>query len=132
MADPEDGSRVGRAGRGAVRGRMAEGAVRLLATKGVEGTSFAEVLEATDSPRGSVYYHFPGGKPELLHAALDLASERGLAVMDATRGQPVVSVVERFLAVWRALLDRSHLSAGCAVVAVTVAAADDDLLDHAG
>ena len=43
-----------------------QGAVRLLATKGVEGTSFAEVLEATDSPRGSVYHHFPGGKPELL------------------------------------------------------------------
>ena len=64
---------------------MVEGAVRLLATRGVEGTSFAEVLEATGSPRGSVYHHFPGGKPELLHAALDLASERGLAAMEATR-----------------------------------------------
>ena len=67
---------------------MVEGAVRLLATKGVEGTSFAEVLDATGSPRGSVYHHFPGGKPELLHAALDLASERGFAAMEATRGQP--------------------------------------------
>src|ERR1700684_300010 len=105
MADPEDGSRVGRAGRGAVRGRMAEGAVRLLATKGVEGTSFAEVLEATDSPRGSVYHHFPGGKPELLHAALDLASERGLEAMEATRGQPSAVVIEHFLALWRGLLD---------------------------
>ena len=75
--------------------------MRLLATKGVEGTSFAEVLEATDSPRGSVYHHFPGGKPELLHAALDLASERGLAAMEATRGQPLAVVIERFLALWR-------------------------------
>jgi AcrR family transcriptional regulator len=111
---------------------MVEGAVRLLATKGVEGTSFAEVLEATDSPRGSVYHHFPGGKPELLHAALDVASERGLAAMEATRGQPAAVVIERFLALWRALLDYSRLTAGCAVVAVTVAADDDDLLDHAG
>jgi AcrR family transcriptional regulator len=111
---------------------MVEGAVRLLATKGVEGTSFAEVLEATDSPRGSVYHHFPGGKPELLHAALDLASERGLAAMEATRGQPAAVVIERFLALWRGLLDYSRLTAGCAVVAVTVAANDDDLLDHAG
>src|SRR6202167_6290678 len=87
MAENEDGSSVGRAPRGAVRSRMVEGAVRLLATKGVEGTSFAEVLEATDSPRGSVYHHFPGGKPELLHAALDLASERGLAAMEATRSE---------------------------------------------
>ena len=118
MAEPEDTSRVGRAPRGVVRSRMVEGAVRLLATKGVEGTSFAEVLEATDSPRGSVYHHFPGGKPELLHAALDLASERGLAAMEATRGQPGTVVIERFLALWRGLLDYSRLTAGCAVVAV--------------
>jgi AcrR family transcriptional regulator len=111
---------------------MVEGAVRLLATRGVEGTSFAEVLEATDSPRGSVYHHFPGGKPELLHAALDLASERGLKAMEATRGQPSTVVIEGFLALWRGLLDYSQLSAGCAVVAVTVAANDDELLDHAG
>jgi AcrR family transcriptional regulator len=111
---------------------MVEGAVRLLATRGVEGTSFAEVLEATDSPRGSVYHHFPGGKPELLHAALDLASERGLKAMEATRGQPSTVVIERFLALWRTLLERSELTAGCAVVAVTVATNDDDLLHHAG
>jgi TetR/AcrR family transcriptional repressor of lmrAB and yxaGH operons len=111
---------------------MVEGALRLLATKGVEGTSFAEVLEATGSPRGSLYHHFPGGKSELLHAALDLASERGLAAMEATRGQPPEVVIEQFLALWRFLLDRSRLTAGCAVVAVTVAANDDALLSHAG
>src|SRR5580658_1000041 len=125
-------SREGRPPRGAVRARMVEGAVRLLATRGVEGTSFAEVLEATGSPRGSVYYHFPGGKPELLHAALDLAGEHGLAAMEATRGEPAVTVVERFLSLWRQLLEYSNLTAGCAVVAVTVAAGDDGLIDHAG
>src|SRR5580693_3668222 len=130
--DQNQTERNGRAPRGAVRSRMVEGAVRLLATNGVEGTSFAEVLEATDSPRGSVYHHFPGGKPELLHAALDLASQRGLAAMEATRGQPAALVIERFLAMWRGLLDYSRLTAGCAVVAVTVAANDDELLDHAG
>jgi TetR/AcrR family transcriptional repressor of lmrAB and yxaGH operons len=133
MAEAENRSGGGgKPPRGAVRARMVDGAVRLLATRGVEGTSFAEVLEATGSPRGSVYHHFPGGKPELLHAALDLASERGLAAMEATRGQPSEVVVERFLALWRGLLDWSHLSAGCAVVAVTVASTDDALLDHAG
>jgi hypothetical protein len=52
--------------------------------------------------------------------------------MEATRGQPSVVVVQRFLALWRILLERSELTAGCAVVAVTVAANDDDLIDHAG
>jgi AcrR family transcriptional regulator len=132
MKERDDRSRVGKSPRGAVRSRMVDGAVRLLATKGVEGTSFADVLNATGSPRGSVYHHFPGGKPELLHAALDLASERGLAAMEASRGLPAAVVVERFLDLWRGLLDYSQLTAGCAVVAVTVAANDDDLLDHAG
>jgi len=127
-----ESQRDGRVPRSGVRARMVEGAVRLLATSGVEGSSFAEVLAATGSPRGSIYHHFPGGKPELLHAALDLASEHGLAAMEATRGEPAVVVIRRFLSLWRELLERSHLTAGCAVVAVTVAAGDDDLLDHAG
>lgn len=43
-----------------------------------------------------------------------------------------MNVVERFLGLWRLLLDYSHVTAGCAVIAVTVAANDDDLLSHAG
>jgi len=38
------------------------------------GTSFSEVLEATGAPRGSVYHHFPGGKDQLVKAALDWAA----------------------------------------------------------
>jgi AcrR family transcriptional regulator len=132
MDKPEESAAGDRAPRPDVRGRMVRGAVRLLATRGVEGTSFGEVLRATDSPRGSVYHHFPGGKAELLHAALDLASESGLAAMEATRGQPADVVVERFLALWQLLLERSQFTAGCGVLAVTVASTDESLVGHAG
>ncbi|MGH7685636.1 MAG: TetR/AcrR family transcriptional regulator [Candidatus Dormibacteria bacterium] len=118
--------------RGNVRSNMVAAALRLLAKRGVEGTSFKDVLAVSEAPRGSVYHHFPGGKSELVHAALDAVSERGLAAMERTRGQPAAQVLEKFLDLWRQLLDRSHLQAGCAVVAVTVAAPDGDLLDHAG
>src|SRR6185295_14570927 len=101
--------------RGDVRARMVAGAVRLLATRGLEGTSFAEILALTDTPRGSVYHHFPGGKSELVHAGLDLASERALNAMTAANGQPAVAVTERFLGLWQALLDSSLLTAGGAV-----------------
>jgi TetR/AcrR family transcriptional regulator, lmrAB and yxaGH operons repressor len=117
---------------GDVRTKMVKGAAGLLATKGVEGTSFAEVLDATDSPRGSVYHHFPGGKSELVHAALDLVSSRALAVMESRRGSSAEAIVKEFLDLWRQLLDSSDLTAGCAVLAVTVAGSDIDLLDHAG
>jgi TetR/AcrR family transcriptional regulator, lmrAB and yxaGH operons repressor len=118
--------------RESVRSNMVEGTVRLLATQGVEGTSFKEVLAEAGAPRGSVYHHFPGGKSELLHAALDRASERSLAAMEAFRGQSAPEVLERFLELWRALLDSSHLGAGCAVASVTIAGPAGDLLDHVG
>ena len=115
-----------------VRTNMVKSAVALLATKGVEGTSFAEVLASSGAPRGSIYHHFPGGKSELLHAALDLVSTRGLDGMEATRGRPPVEVVETFLALWRHLLDATHLRAGCGVLAVTVADGEVELIEHAG
>jgi TetR/AcrR family transcriptional regulator, lmrAB and yxaGH operons repressor len=115
-----------------VRSNMVAGAVRLLATQGVEGTSFSEVLAAADAPRGSVYHHFPGGKSELIHAALDRASERSLAAMEAFRGQSPPDVLERFLELWRGLLEGSQLSAGCAVLAVTVSGPESDVQKHVG
>ena len=115
-----------------VRSKMVDGAVILLATQGVEGTSFKEVLDVADAPRGSVYHHFPGGKSELLHSALERASGRALEAMEATRGQGAPEVLEQFLTLWQALLDYSQLSAGCAVVSVTVAGPDGDILEHAG
>jgi TetR/AcrR family transcriptional regulator, lmrAB and yxaGH operons repressor len=111
---------------------MVDGAVRLLATQGVEGTSFSEVLAAADAPRGSVYHHFPGGKSELMHAALDRASERSLAAMEAFRGQNAREVLEHFLELWRGLLEYSHLNAGCAVLAVTVTGPESNIHDHVG
>ena len=58
------------------RATMIEGAIQLLATRGVHGASLLKVLEHTGAPRGSVYHHFPGGKEELILAALDLTGQR--------------------------------------------------------
>jgi AcrR family transcriptional regulator len=111
---------------------MAVGAARTLAERGVEGTSFATVLGRTNAPRGSTYHHFPGGKNELLAAALDVASEQALAYLEPARGRSAKAVVERFVGMWRLLLESSDLRAGCAVIAVTVAGESVELVDHAG
>ncbi len=101
---------------------MIDGAMALLARRGLQATSFAEVLAATGAPRGSLYHHFPGGKDELLGAAVDRASEILGAALGTVDGQPAPAVVERFLEIWRTLLVRSQCEAGCAVLAVMVAA----------
>jgi AcrR family transcriptional regulator len=110
---------------------MAGGAAQLLAQYGLQGTSFTEVLALTGAPRGSIYHHFPNGKAELVEAALDLVGRRTAAALEVTRGASAVVVTERFLALWRQLLERSATTAGCAVLAVAVAADSPELLDHA-
>lgn len=118
--------------KGDVRTRMVVGAARLLAEKGLEGTSFAEVLALTDAPRGSTYHHFPGGKRELVGAAIDLAGLHAKAAMEPVRGKPAPAVVAAFFALWRNLLMSTDLRSGCAVLAVTVDAEDDAMRAHAG
>lgn len=114
------------------RERMIEGAARLLAKQGLQATSFSEVLDLTGAPRGSIYHHFPEGKNQLINSAVELVGTRAREILDSRAGASAEVITATFLDMWRTLLVRSHLEAGCAVVAVTVAAGSPDLLRHAG
>jgi AcrR family transcriptional regulator len=104
-----------------VREQMVDSAVILLAKHGLDGTSFTEVLTASGAPRGSIYHHFPGGKDELIAAAIEVAGARAIARLSSFEGRGPVEIVDGFFAMWRAVLERSQFSAGCSVLAVTVA-----------
>jgi AcrR family transcriptional regulator len=110
---------------------MVESAVELLARRGLQATSFSEVLERSGAPRGSVYHHFPGGKDQLIGSALDLAGDRAIELLDRKAGFPAEEMAAWFLHIWREVLVRSNYDAGCAVLAVTVAADSPELRDHA-
>lgn len=110
---------------------MVEGAALLLARQGLQGTSFSELIELTGAPRGSVYHHFPEGKDQLVGSALDLVGARLLAALEQIPGTSALEVTEHFLRITRSLLSSSQCEAGCAVLAVTVAAGPGELLQHA-
>ncbi|HEX7834549.1 MAG TPA: TetR/AcrR family transcriptional regulator [Pseudolysinimonas sp.] len=112
------------------RSTMVAGAARLLAERGLQATSFSEVLAATGAPRGSLYHHFPDGKDQLVAAAVELAGDRAVAYLDAQHGADAVEITRRFLHIWREVLIRSDYRAGCAVLAVTVATDSPELHEH--
>ena len=114
-----------------VRQRMIDHALVLLARKGPQGASFNDILQASGAPRGSLYHHFPGGKEELLLATMDAAGRRAEARRGPVRGQPADTAAEAFIALWRAVLTRSGLEAGCAVLAITVASDSPELRERA-
>lgn len=113
------------------RDRMIDGTIRLLATRGLQGSSFSEVLKLTDAPRGSIYHHFPDGKEQMVGEAIQRASDQALAHLGADEATPL-DVADRFIQMWRDLLVHTGQHAGCSVVAVTVAADTPGLVDRAG
>jgi TetR/AcrR family transcriptional repressor of lmrAB and yxaGH operons len=52
-------------------------------------------------------------------------------VLDRLAGRPASEVAEAFIALWRLVLERSNFGAGCAIVAVTVAADSPVLIERA-
>ncbi len=116
---------------GEIRKRMVDGAMLLLGRRGLQATSFSEVLAATGTPRGSLYHHFPAGKEQLVAAAVDQAGGVLVGALDRCAGATAEGVVLHFFAIWRAVLTRSNCEAGCAVLAVTVATDSAELLAHA-
>jgi AcrR family transcriptional regulator len=48
------------------RTRMIETTARLLQHRGYYGTALSDILDASGAPRGSLYFHFPGGKDQLV------------------------------------------------------------------
>jgi AcrR family transcriptional regulator len=111
---------------------MVRSAVILLAKHGVQGTSFRDVVAHAQAPRGSIYHHFPDGKDQLLAAAVDVAGGNAIGVLDTLEGLPPAEIVTGFIAMWRAVLERSEYSAGCSVLAVTVSSETPELIDRAG
>ncbi|MFC4242155.1 TetR/AcrR family transcriptional regulator [Gryllotalpicola reticulitermitis] len=116
---------------GDVRQRMVEGTVRLLARGGYHGTSFADVIGQTGAPRGSIYHHFPGGKDELVVAALELADAQALTALTNGDATTALGVVDQFIGMWRRLLVGTQFEAGCSVLGVTVSADTEVVLDRA-
>ncbi len=113
-----------------VRERMVASAVDLLARRGLQATSFSEVLEHSGAPRGSVYHHFPRGKDQMIGSALDAAGTRAVELLDRKAGAPAEEITAWFLHIWREVLIRGEFEAGCAVLAVAVAADSPELLDQ--
>ena len=98
---------------------MIEGASELLAAHGVQGTSFALVLETTGAPRGSIYHHFPGGKHELVLAAVAAAGASVAALIDAAVADSPDELVRMFIGGWRNLLTAGKFERGCVLAAAS-------------
>jgi TetR/AcrR family transcriptional regulator, lmrAB and yxaGH operons repressor len=110
------------------RNRMIQTTARLLQERGYYGTSLNDILAASDAPRGSLYFHFPGGKTEIVaeatRASIDLATE---ALRQALTEAPTPGTgVRRFVEVTAEMMAASDYTFGCPVAPIILDAQGEE------
>ena len=103
------------------KSKMIAGAAELMSFKGVNSTSMRDVVKHTDTPRGSIAFHFPGGKLELMQEAVQLADahiSHPLRQVLADRG--TLLGLKSFIDTWRHRLKSSEFVVGCPILAAAV------------
>jgi AcrR family transcriptional regulator len=109
---------------GSTRTRMLLSAAEVMRERGAAGVTIDEVLTRSGAPRGSVYYHFPEGRNQILTEALRFAGDAITATIDGAQGG--IPLVRNFVEFWEHSLASSNFNAGCPVVAAAIGSADDD------
>src|SRR6185437_741270 len=69
------------------RQKIVQAARQLIRERGYNATAFSDVLELSGAPRGSVYYHFPGGKTQLAMEAAEAHAHEQVTVIDQAAEQ---------------------------------------------
>ena len=104
--------------------RMIAAARRLFREHGYFGTALSDVVTESAAPRGSIYFHFPGGKEELagevalLHAGDHIAHINRAAAATSTAAQ----LIEAFICRIRDELVSSDYREGCALAPIVIEA----------
>jgi AcrR family transcriptional regulator len=112
--------------KGGSRDRMVLSTAALLREYGASATSIDRVLAHSEAPRGSVYYHFPGGRAQLIDEAVGLAGDFiGGLIETAMQADDPLEAIDAFFALWRDRLVESEFRAGCPIVAVAVETNDE-------
>jgi TetR/AcrR family transcriptional repressor of lmrAB and yxaGH operons len=106
------------------KARLIDTTTRLLWRQGYGATGLNQIIAESGTPRGSIYFHFPGGKEDLAVAALRRA---GTAMADAMRHSFGRRGLRSGLRTWarafgRAMRD-SDWQEGCPLATVTLEAA---------
>ncbi len=107
------------------RTRMVEAAADAFEREGYSGAALTAILEASDAPRGSLYFHFPGGKEELAVAAIDASATRlALDMAAALRAaKTAASGLARVIDLLADRLEASGFEKGCPITSIVSSSA---------
>ena len=99
--------------RGDTRTKMLVSAAQVMRERGAAGVTIDEVLARSGAPRGSVYYHFPDGRNQILTEALRYSGDSITAMIDDAAGWGARALLREFVEFWLRQLSDGNFTAGC-------------------
>jgi len=110
------------------RSRMIHAASELFRLRGYHATAFSDVVEESGAPRGSIYFHFPGGKQELAREAIARAADEieDMVHQAASRAHDPASLIQALAEIQVQRLEASSYCSGCAIATMVLELAPQD------
>jgi TetR/AcrR family transcriptional repressor of lmrAB and yxaGH operons len=102
------------------RARILETTARLLQHRGYHGTALSDILEESAAPRGSLYFHFPNGKDQIVIEATRAAVAKAtLALQETLAGaKNPAQGVRAYLEMAARIMPDTDYTFGCPVAPV--------------
>jgi len=115
------------------RQKMVQAAKQLIRERGYNATAFSDVLKLSGAPRGSVYFHFPGGKTELAIEAAGAHAHEQVELIDhaAEQADSATRLIEVYLDLGREGMVASGYTRGCGIAPLVTEGATRDSADMA-
>lgn len=107
------------------RERFLEATAKLVRARGFAATSMGDIVQESGAPKGSLYFHFPEGKDQLVAQALERAGVHTCEIMKAAlAAKGSRSGLDAVMELLGADLERSGFTAGCPIGNVAAEAPD--------
>ncbi|MCF3961052.1 TetR/AcrR family transcriptional regulator [Streptomyces fuscigenes] len=108
--------------------KMVQAAKELIRQRGYNATAFSDVLELSGTSRGSVYFHFPGGKTQLAIEAAEAHAFEQVQIIDRAAGEATSAgrLVELYVDLGRDGMVAADYGRGCGVAPLITEGATRD------
>ena len=102
------------------RERIIDTTAQLLQRQGYHGTGLNQILDDAKAPKGSMYFHFPGGKEQLAAEAITRAGDYLDTALAAHRRDSAEGSLDAYLADVAKLLEATNYTDGCPIATVSL------------
>jgi len=104
------------------RKKIIDTVIELLKIKGYNGVGLQEIVTASGTPKGSLYFHFPGGKDEIVETAIKQHGENVDKFFKKVflGSTDIATAFKKVIMFWINELESSDFTKGCPIANTTV------------